>query len=116
MKKIILLFIVCVMLGGCAKSNENTVVDVTPTNVLSEETPSEISPTNSVTTSEDTVGLVEIAPTEVLTADTTCVMCGRITKCTALIDYVWNSDLEMAVEKAFYLCDNCYPLIEDNHE
>ena len=53
---------------------------------------------------------------EVLTAETTCVLCGRITKCTALIDKVWNSDLAMAVDKAYYLCDSCYPLAETNQK
>ena len=107
MKKLITILIICFVLCGCSKEETPEPEPVT-------ETPTqEITPTEEITP-EPTE---EPTPTEeVLTAETTCVLCGRITKCTALIDKVWNSDLAMAVDKAYYLCDSCYPLAETNQK
>ena len=111
MKKSFICFLFfCFLLYSC-KNNESSPEDVaTPTQ-------DKITPTQEIMSNEKIVlDLTETpVPTEeTLTAETTCVLCGRITKCTALIDKVWNSDLAMAVDKAYYLCDNCYPLAETN--
>lgn len=111
MKKTFILFLFfCFILYSCKKEEIPQ-----PDAVISQE----ITPTQSSTPIETiTIDLTETpTPTEdVLTAETTCVLCGRITKCTALIDKVWNSDLAMVVDKAYYLCDSCYPLAEANQK
>lgn len=97
--------IICLATCGCSKEETPEPEPVTET------------PAQEITATPEPTPTDEPSPTgEVLTAETTCVLCGRITKCTALIDKVWNSDLAMAVDKAYYLCDNCYPLAEDNQK
>jgi len=111
MKKSFICFLFfCFLLYSC-KNGESPQQDaVTPTQDII------ISTQETVSAEKIVLDLTETpTPTEeILTTETTCVMCGRITKCTALIDKVWNSDLAMAVDKAYYLCDSCYPLAETN--
>lgn len=106
MKKImVLLMVICLATCGCSKDEPPVSNPITET------------PTQEITATPEPTPTDEPSPTEeVLTAETTCVLCGRITKCTALIDKVWNSDLAMAVDKAYYLCDNCYLQMKESVE
>lgn len=106
MKKSFVIFLFfCLMTYSCKQTDTSPQATITPTQ--------DISPIETIN-----IDLTDtpIPTEELLTAETTCVLCGRITKCTALIDKVWNSDLAMAVDKAYYLCDNCYPLVEANQK
>jgi len=85
MKKIlILLMMICIITCGCSK----------------EETPAP-EPVTEIPTQE-------ITPTTIPTFNTACAVCGRQTDCKEIIRTRYNLDLQRDIDKAFYLCDNCY--------
>lgn len=87
MKKIlILLLAICLLVCGCSKEEpkqESNPVETT-------------SPTH------------ELTPTAIPTFNTTCAVCGRMTDCKEIIRTRYDLDLQRDIDKAFYLCENCY--------
>lgn len=111
MKKLItILMIICIILCSCNNAEvPQTQIDPTPVPTL------EVTATPEPTPEPTLEPTDEPTPTEeILTANTTCVMCGRITECQAFITNEYNIDLGMFVDKAYYLCSNCYPIAEAN--
>ena len=98
------------MLCSCNNTEvSQTQIDPTPVPTL------EVTATPEPTPEPTLEPTDEPTPTEeILTANTTCVMCGRITECQAFITNEYNIDLGMFVDKAYYLCSNCYPIAEAN--
>lgn len=85
MKKIlILLMMICIITCGCSK----------------EETPAP-EPVTEIPTQE-------ITPTTIPTFNTACAVCGRQTDCKEIIRTRYDLDLQRDIDKAFYLCENCY--------
>lgn len=85
MKKIlILLMMICIITCGCSK----------------EETPAP-EPVTEIPTQE-------ITPTAIPTFNTACAVCGRQTDCKEIIRTRYDLDLQRDIDKAFYLCENCY--------
>lgn len=83
-KLIIFLMIICLATCGCSK----------------EETPVP-KPVTEIPTQE-------ITPTTIPTFNTACAVCGRQTDCKEIIRTRYNLDLQRDIDKAFYLCENCY--------
>ena len=85
MKKIlILLMMICIITCGCSKEETPTPEPIT-------EIPTQ-----------------EITPTTIPTFNTTCAVCGRQTDCKEIIRTRYDLDLQRDIDKAFYLCENCY--------
>lgn len=85
MKKIlILLIMICIITCGCSKEETPTPEPVT-------EIPTQ-----------------EITPTTIPTFNTACAVCGRQTDCKEIIRTRYDLDLQRDIDKAFYLCENCY--------
>ena len=86
MKKLIILLVICLMICGCSK----------------QETPeSKPEPVTEIPTQE-------ITPTAIPTFNTACAVCGRQTDCKEIIRTRYDLDLQRDIDKAFYLCENCY--------
>lgn len=86
MKKLIILLVICLMICGCSK----------------QETPeSEPEPVTEIPTQT-------ITPTAIPTFNTACAVCGRQTDCKEIIRTRYDLDLQRDIDKAFYLCENCY--------
>jgi hypothetical protein len=83
-KLIVLLMIICLATCGCSK----------------EETPAP-EPVTEIPTQE-------ITPTAIPTFNTACAVCGRQTDCKEIIRTRYDLDLQRDIDKAFYLCENCY--------
>ena len=85
MKKIlILLMMICIITCGCNKEEKPAPEPVT-------EIPTQ-----------------EITPTAIPTFNTACAVCGRQTDCKEIIRTRYDLDLQRDIDKAFYLCENCY--------
>ena len=83
-KLIVLLMIICLATCGCSKQETSEPKPVT-------ETPTQ-----------------EITPTAIPTFNTTCAVCGRNTECKEIIRTRYSTEFQRDIDKAFYLCDNCY--------
>ena len=83
-KLIVLLMIICLAACGCSKEE-------TPKSEPITETPTQ-----------------EITATPIPTINTKCAVCGRIADCKEIIRTRYDLDLQRDIDKAFYLCDNCY--------
>ena len=94
MKKIlILLIMICIITCGCSK----------------EETPAP-EPVTEIPTQE-------ITPTTIPTFNTACAVCGRQTDCKEIIRTRYDLGLQRDIDKAFYLCENCYgDDLQDEHD
>lgn len=85
MKKLItLLMIICLATCGCSKEE-------TPKSEPITETPTQ-----------------EITATPIPPANIKCDVCGRTADCKEIIRTRYDRDLQRDIDKAFYLCDNCY--------
>lgn len=85
MKKLItLLMIICLATCGCSKQETPEPEPVT-------ETPTQ-----------------EITPTAIPAFNTTCAVCGRNTECKEIIRTRYSTEFQRDIDKAFYLCENCY--------
>lgn len=83
-KLIILLMIICLAACGCSKEE-------TPKSETITETPTQ-----------------EITTTPIPPANIKCDVCGRTADCKEIIRTRYDRDLQRDIDKAFYLCDNCY--------
>ena len=83
-KLIVLLMIICLAACGCSKEE-------TPKSEPITETPTQ-----------------EITATPIPTINTKCAVCGRIADCKEIIRTRYDLDLQRDIDKAFYLCENCY--------
>lgn len=83
-KLIVLIIIICLAACGCSKEE-------TPKSEPITETPTQ-----------------EITATPIPTINTKCAVCGRIADCKEIIRTRYDLDLQRDIDKAFYLCDNCY--------
>lgn len=104
-KAITIVMIICIMLCGCTQA-ENKPVSPTPsTNVpTTTETPTELILENAN----------EAEP--IVKKETSCSVCNRQTTCTEIIKKKYNLDLGMDIEKAYYICDNCYDKVIENEK
>jgi len=93
MKKVItILIIMCITLCACSKEEPKV-----------SDTPNESEPQ-----------ITEVPEEKII--NTTCSVCGRITDCKEYIKTTYNLDLNDYLEKAFYLCDNCYDKVLVNEK
>ena len=83
-KLLAIIMILCLMICGCGKQETPEPEPVT-------ETPTQ-----------------EITPTTILAFNTTCAVCGRNTECKEIIRTRYSTEFQRDIDKAFYLCENCY--------
>lgn len=88
MKKLLVILVICFVLCGCSK----------------EETP-EPEPITEIP-------IQEITPTAIPTLNAKCPICNRLTDCKEFIRTSYSLELKRDIEKAYYLCDNCYSQAE----
>lgn len=93
MKKLSLLLIaLCIVLCSCSKSSETPVSETKATNMPTQD--------ENVEKSQS----VNIA----------CAVCNKITDCTEYTTKKYYVELNDYLEKTYYLCDSCYPLVVQN--
>lgn len=93
MKKVItILIIMCITLCACSKEESKT-----------SDIPNESEPQ-----------ITEVAEEKII--NTTCSVCGRITDCKEYVKRTLNFDIMDYLEKAYYLCDNCYDKVLANEK
>jgi len=114
MKKVITIIILfCFVLCACSKADSAPVATPSSTNTPAPTQTAEITPTPTIASTETPTA----TPTPIesdFNLDTTCVVCGRITYCKEFVKKSYDLDLGMFIEKAYYLCENCYPTVEEN--
>lgn len=102
MKKVITIIILfCFVLCACSKANSAPVATPSSTNTPTPTEKAEISLTETPAPTSDKF-------------NTTCSVCGRISDCKEYIAHRYDANLKDYYDKAYYLCDTCYPKVIQN--